>query len=133
MSSDTISRNSPRIRVTPHREPYAGHAGAKLLEHTLVGQPGAASALAWANPDAEYPGAVTFESVCSTPRPPSYHTLSNAEIGDRLYEAWRIANNAHKGRPVEYPEPSAVSSSSTARPNNRLDELLPWNFKPPSS
>ena len=75
-----------------------------MLEHTLVGQPGAASALAWANPDAEYPGAVTFESVCSTPCPPSYHPLSNAKIGDRLYKAWRIANTAHKGQPVEYPE-----------------------------
>ena len=84
------------------REPYVARAGIELLNHKLMAAPGAASALVWSNPDAEYPGAVTFESVCTSAQAPHYCTLSDTEIGQRLYEAWRIANNAHKGRPVEY-------------------------------
>ena len=68
------------------------------------GTAGAAPLLAWGSPDAEYPGAVTFESVCSEPDAPSYTRLADTEIGDRLYEAWRIANRAHKGEPASYPE-----------------------------
>ena len=87
------------------REPYDARAGAELLRYRLQGAPTAAATLAWANPDAEYPGAVTFHSICSAKgQTPSYEPLSDAEIGDRLYEAWRIANKAHKGRPASYPE-----------------------------
>lgn len=86
------------------REPYGARAGIELLRHKLVGAPGAASALVWANPDAEYPGAVTFDSVCAVASSSGYLALTDVEIGERLYEAWRIANNAHKGRPVEYPD-----------------------------
>ena len=86
------------------REPYDAQAGSELLRHRLQAAPTAATSLAWANPDAEYPGAVTFDSVCATPEPPSYAPLTDDEIGDRLYEAWRIANKAHKGQPSRYPE-----------------------------
>ena len=50
------------------REPYGARAGIELLKHKLMGAPGAASALVWANPDAEYPGAVAFDSACTTER-----------------------------------------------------------------
>ncbi len=87
-----------------NRDPYGARAGAAMIEHGVRGTAGAAPLLAWGNPGAEYPGAVTFESVCSESDAPSYTRLTDAEIGDRLYEAWRIANRAHKGRPADYPE-----------------------------
>ena len=86
------------------REPYGARAGIELLERKLAGAPGAGSTLVWANPDAEYPGAVTFDSVCATAPTPGYRAVTDAEIGERLYEAWRIGNNAHKGEPIAYPE-----------------------------
>ena len=86
------------------REPYGAHAAIKLLEHKLGVGMWEPAALIWANPDAEYPGAVSFESVCTTAQAPEYRALGDAEIGERLHEAWAIANNARKGRPVEYPE-----------------------------
>ena len=87
-----------------NRGPYGARAGTAMIEHGVRGTAGAAPLLAWGSPDAEYPGAVTFESVCSEPDAPSYTRLADTEIGDRLYEAWRIANRAHKGEPASYPE-----------------------------
>ena len=87
-----------------NRELYGARAGIELIEHKLRAGAWEPAALVWANPDAEYPGAVTFESVCTTARTPRYRALGDAEIGERLYEAWRIANNAHKSRPAEYPD-----------------------------
>lgn len=86
------------------REPYGARAGIALLEHRLRAATWEPAFLAWANLDAEYPGAVTFNSVCAPRRPAQYRTLTDEETGDRLYEAWAIANNAHKGKPREYPE-----------------------------
>ena len=87
------------------RDPYGARAGAAMIEHGVRGTAGASPLLAWANPDAEFPGAVTFHSICSaTTHTPTYEALSDIEIGDRLHEAWRTANRAHKGGPAKYPE-----------------------------
>ena len=86
------------------REPFNARAGSAMIERGVRGTAGAAPLIAWANPDVEYPGAVTFESVCAEPEQPSYVPLSDTEIGERLYEAWRVANAAHKGHPASYPE-----------------------------
>ena len=84
------------------REPYNARATLKLLEHGVTGTVGEPGSAVWANPDDEYPGAVGFESVATVKQPPHYEALTDAEIGDRLYEAWRIANSAGKGQPVSY-------------------------------
>ena len=86
------------------REPYGACATTRLVEQGLVAKPWDPVSLIWANPDTEYPGAVSFRSICTTEQAPEYHALGNAEIGDRIYEAWAIANKAHKGRPMERPE-----------------------------
>ena len=87
------------------RDPYNARAGTAMIEHGVRGTAGAAPAIAWANPDAEYPGAVTFESVCgSATREPSYTALDEREIGARLLDAWRTANRADKGPPRTYAE-----------------------------
>ena len=87
-----------------NREPYNTRANAAAIAHGIRGAIGAPALAAWANPQVEYPGAVTFESVCANPENPSYAQLTDAEIGDRLYEAWRIANSAGKGPPISYRE-----------------------------
>ena len=52
-----------------NREPYTTRAATMMVEHGVRGTIGFA-ATAWANPDAEYPGAVTFESVPPPRREP---------------------------------------------------------------
>ena len=87
------------------RDPYNARANAAMIEHGVRGVPGGATAIAWANPDTEYPGAVTFESVCAgAARAPTFTALDEREIGERLHEAWRIANRADKGPPRTYAE-----------------------------
>ncbi len=81
------------------REPFAARAASQLLSLGIEGPLGEPSTLTWASPDAEYPGAVSFHSVCDTARGADYSALSEGEMGERLHEAWRIANNAHKGPP----------------------------------
>ena len=87
-----------------NREPYAARAASQLLQLRIEGPLNEPSTMTWANPDAEYPGAVTFASGCHTTRAPGYEALTETEISERLYETWRVANNAHKGAPADYPE-----------------------------
>ena len=90
------------------KKPYEGRAGMEVRNRALEAVPTAAATLAWANPDAEYPGAVGFRSICSAPtahnRSTGYTRVADDEIGERLYEAWRIANQVGKGEPAEYPD-----------------------------
>ena len=83
------------------RAPYTARARAALLEHGLAGTPREPVVTIWANPHAEYPGAVGFESPPRPRAPPHYCALTDAEIGERLHEAEAIARHAHKGRPAE--------------------------------
>ena len=76
----------------------------KQIEHGVRGTIGDPGSALWASTDAEYPGAVGFESINTVRQPPHYEALADTEIGDRLYQAWRIASNAGKGQPVSYPE-----------------------------
>ena len=60
----------------------------------------------WGNTDADYAGAVSFERAEEEgeARTKGYASLSEREIGDRLYEAWRVANQEGKGPAKHYPE-----------------------------
>ena len=86
------------------REPYGARCALKLIEHGLSARPWEPAAMVWASPDDEYPGAVGFASMCTQPRKTQYRAATDADIADRLYEAWTVANKAHKGRPRERPE-----------------------------
>ena len=63
--------------------------------------------LLWANTDAEFPGAVSFERASDHHREQhqrEYVCLSTEEIGIRLHAAWRLATQAPKGQPRNFPE-----------------------------
>ena len=87
------------------REEYVTRAEANLHEHgiELTCDPTLASTtLAWASPDAEYPGAVSFKSACTTAQAPTYQPLGDDEIGARLHEASKIANENHERSKSEH-------------------------------
>ena len=86
------------------RESYKTRATLKQIEHGIGGTVGDPGSALWANTDAEYPGAVEFESIDTIEAPPHYEALTDDEIGDRLYQAWRIASGGGKGQPRSYPE-----------------------------
>ena len=61
--------------------------------------------LLWANTDADYAGAVSFQRENETIRPdPEYAWLSIEEVGIRLHAAWRQASQPPKGKTPEFPE-----------------------------
>ena len=61
--------------------------------------------LLWANTDADYAGAVSFQRTGETaPLPAEYTWLSIEEIGIRLHAAWRLASQPPKGKTPEFPE-----------------------------
>ena len=81
------------------RVPYEERALALKLDHgesPLVSGP---VDILWGNTDAEYPGAVRFrrDDEARTADWSRYAHLSDEDIGERLHEAWRIANQAGKG------------------------------------
>lgn len=99
--------------------------------------------LLWGNADAEYPGAVSFrrmEEAEEGAGTGGYTSLTNEEIGDRLHEAWRIANAEGKGPAAAYPERRTSLSGMrgkiglTALPDGRWavahgDRLNTWIAK----
>ena len=58
---------------------------ARLAPHDAV-------MLAWSNPDDEYPGAVSFESIYTSAHQPEYRPLDDTQIGARLHEASMVAD-----------------------------------------
>ena len=60
----------------------------------------------WGNTDADYPGAVRFERAEDEEgaETEGYASLSEQEIGERLYEASRVAIQEGKGPAKRYPE-----------------------------
>ena len=88
------------------RIPYLQRA--QILRAELGASPeavGPADVL-WGNTDADYAGAVSFERAEENrgAETGGYTSLSEREIGDRLYEAWRVANQEGKGPAKRYPE-----------------------------
>ena len=57
----------------------------------------------WANPDAEYPGTVSFRSVCSDPQPPEHRPISDNQIKHRIHAANLSSLRPWRGRPKVYP------------------------------
>ena len=57
----------------------------------------------WASPDAEYPGAVSFKSICSDPQPPEYRPISDNQIKHRIHAANLSSIRPWRGRPKRYP------------------------------
>ena len=89
------------------REPF--RATARHARFLATGSHGfeAPVGILWGNTTADYAGAVSFargEGAEGEPGPPSYTRLSDADIEDRLVEAWAIASNATKGPPQRFDE-----------------------------
>ena len=82
------------------REPYKKRAQALRLEYGQSARIAEPVDVLWGNTDAEYAGAIRFrreDKYENSETAGGYVRLSDKEIGERLYEAWRVANGTWKG------------------------------------
>ena len=89
------------------REPYKDRAQALRLEYGQSARIAEPVDVLWGNTDAEYAGAVRFrreDEYENSDTASGYTRLSDKEIGERLYEAWRVANGSGKGPERNYTE-----------------------------
>ena len=89
------------------REPYKDRAQALRIEYGQSARIAEPVDVLWGNTDAEFAGAIRFrreDEYEPGENALGYAPLSDEEVGERLYEAWRIANGGGKGPERTYAE-----------------------------